>query len=332
MNRSGIEWCDHTWNPITGCLHNCSYCYARTMVRRFSGNIKMNLAETEKYEKDGMCYVLQKPFLDEAGGQIHYPFGFEPTYHRYRMDILDKLKMGNNVFVGAMADVFGEWVPDEWIIEILEECKKRPKHNYLFLTKNPSRYKQLAKNGNLPEDKNFWYGSTITGPDDSFWWSNHHKTFVSIEPLLEPFEAVGVDAVKKVDWVIIGAETGHRKGKVIPERKWIDDIVYDSRKAEIPVFMKDSLIEIMGEDMIIELPEELKRREASEKMKNKLNGTCMICRKVLVKSNMVTLTARTKRGGKVNSFGHMCKECFRKFCLEYGIEVPELEGLEKENK
>ena len=19
MNKSGIEWCDHTWNPITGC-------------------------------------------------------------------------------------------------------------------------------------------------------------------------------------------------------------------------------------------------------------------------------------------------------------------------
>lgn len=21
MNKSGIEWCDHTWNPITGCKH-----------------------------------------------------------------------------------------------------------------------------------------------------------------------------------------------------------------------------------------------------------------------------------------------------------------------
>ena len=30
MNRSKIEWCDHTWNPVTGCNHNCSYCYART--------------------------------------------------------------------------------------------------------------------------------------------------------------------------------------------------------------------------------------------------------------------------------------------------------------
>lgn len=29
MNKTKIEWCDSTWNPVTGCLHNCNYCYAR---------------------------------------------------------------------------------------------------------------------------------------------------------------------------------------------------------------------------------------------------------------------------------------------------------------
>lgn len=36
VNKSKIEWCDHTWNPITGCRHNCSYCYARRMTARFA--------------------------------------------------------------------------------------------------------------------------------------------------------------------------------------------------------------------------------------------------------------------------------------------------------
>lgn len=40
MNKSGIEWCDHTWNPITGCRHGCSYCYADKMSLRFCGNMK----------------------------------------------------------------------------------------------------------------------------------------------------------------------------------------------------------------------------------------------------------------------------------------------------
>ena len=44
MNRSRIEWCDHTWNPITGCLNECQYCYARKMSMRFSGDIKKNKA------------------------------------------------------------------------------------------------------------------------------------------------------------------------------------------------------------------------------------------------------------------------------------------------
>lgn len=332
MNRSRIEWCDHTWNPVTGCLHNCPYCYAKTMMVRFAGNVKRNVMETEKYKMQYTLYVLEEPFLDETGKQVHYPFGFQPTYHRYRFDYLDKLKMGSNIFIGAMADVFGEWIPDEWIIDILETCKRHPQHNYMFLTKNSSRYMQLAEQGILPENKNFWYGSTITGPEDIFWWSDHHKTFVSIEPLLKPFDTVGVDAVKKVDWVIIGAETGRRKEKVIPEEKWIEDIVNDCRTAQIPIFMKESLLNIMGEEkMHREFPEELKRREISEKVKARLLGTCMICGKQFKKNSMVTLTARTGRRGRSKSFGHVCTECYRHFCETYGIKVPELESLEGEN-
>lgn len=42
MNKSKIEWCDHTWNPITGCRHNCEYCYARRMTARFAGDVRLN--------------------------------------------------------------------------------------------------------------------------------------------------------------------------------------------------------------------------------------------------------------------------------------------------
>lgn len=163
MNKSGIEWCDHTWNPITGCRHNCSYCYADKMSLRFCGNMKRNMVQTDQYRMEGDLFVLDEPFMNEDGKPVIYPFGFNPTLHRYRYNTLDKLKQGQNVFVGAMADIFGEWVPNSWIEDILDTCGKHPQHNYLFLTKNPKRYTQYG----VPSGKgNMWYGTTVTNSED----------------------------------------------------------------------------------------------------------------------------------------------------------------------
>lgn len=92
MNKSGIEWCDHTWNPITGCRHGCSYCYADKMSLRFCGNMKRNMVQTDQYRMEGDLFVLDEPFMNEDGKPVIYPFGFEPTLHIYRYGTLDKLK------------------------------------------------------------------------------------------------------------------------------------------------------------------------------------------------------------------------------------------------
>ena len=86
MNKSGIEWCDHTWNPITGCRHGCSYCYADKMSLRFCGNMKRNMVQTDQYRMEGDLFVLDEPFMNEDGKPVIYPFGFEPTLHIYRYD------------------------------------------------------------------------------------------------------------------------------------------------------------------------------------------------------------------------------------------------------
>ena len=67
-------------------------------------------------------------------------------------------------------------------------------------------------------------------------------------------------AVPHSKWTIIGAETGRRKDKVIPERKWIEDIVNECKENGTAVFMKSSLADIWGEPLIQEFPEELKRK------------------------------------------------------------------------
>lgn len=336
MNRSKIEWCDHTWNPITGCLHNCHYCYAKKLSERFSGDIRLNkMAKgdyTSQLASDGetTLYILDKIMMNENGRAMTYPFGFEPTFHKYRFDYLDKLKNGHNIFVGAMADVFGDWVPDSWIDEVIEACVDHPEHNYMFLTKNPKRYSQYK----LPTGMdNMWFGTSITRLEEMYridYLPAGCKTFLSIEPLLESLEPEMCDTLaREVDWIIIGAETGNRKGKIVPAKEWIHRIVLVADTAGVPVFMKDSLIDIVGEkNMRREFPKELKRKTVSQKVMNKLYDVCCTCGGYEKKSDMYTLLARKGRGVHPKQYAFMCEKCFVKFCEDRKIEIPNFEIME----
>lgn len=336
MNRSRIEWCDHTWNPITGCLHGCSYCYANIMTSRFSGEVRRNITRTKEYsvrkgtKKNEILYTLDAPMLNEIGQTLVYPFGFAPTFHRYRLNMPEKLKMGSNIFVGAMADIFGEWIPDEWLDEIFAICQQNPTHNYLFLTKFPERYTEYG----VPIGQtNFWYGTTITKAEEMHWFNllpAGCNTFVSMEPLLEDVLPEEHNILfQQIDWLILGAETGRKKNKVIPEAGWIYKILQEANKTGLPVFMKNSLIPIVGEaNMRREFPESLKISKLSPKVEERLYGECCECGKRMRKQDMITLLARSKRGEVPKQYGFMCRPCFHRFCTKRGLNVPGLEEMD----
>lgn len=87
---------------------------------------------------------------------------------------------------------------------------------------------------------------------------NNRNVFLSIEPLLGEINLSR--EIENVNWVIIGAETGNRKGKVAPKAEWVKVIVLECDKYSIPVFMKESLLPVVGEsNMRREFPEGLKR-------------------------------------------------------------------------
>lgn len=252
MKNTKIDWADSTWNPVTGCLHGCEYCYARSIANRFGWHAnEPDINERVLYE------------MPVSGGRkVPYPFDFAPTFHQYRIGEPAAWTKPSTIFVCSMADLFGKWVPDEWIEAVINACLAAPQHRYLFLTKNPARYMHLIANGIIPENQpNFWFGSTATIPEMEFFWCDEVNTFVSIEPILAPFEDLtdeGVDPASKTNWIIVGAETGNRKNKVIPQKSWIDEIVSAAKKAGTPVFMKESLREIMGDDFIQQFPWERK--------------------------------------------------------------------------
>lgn len=316
MEKTRIDWCDSTWNPVTGCLHGCEYCYARGIAKRFGGandgetSYEGEALWTFEGEENGQNHVLYYPYkwYSDDGMTVRnapYPFYFDPTLHRYRLD--DYIgKKGRNIFVCSMADLFGSWVPDDWKIEVSDACKKASQHNYIFLTKDPIGYsiwptKKYPKFDNIHAyTENMWLGVTYTGTErleghyqewengnglttwSNFWYlwrmsgailpTKAHK-FISIEPLscdicevederengklLEHF--LLPNGYKSFfEWIIVGAETGRRKNKVIPKRKWIQKLLDLCRKAEIPLFMKSSLADIWGEPLIQEFPDGLK--------------------------------------------------------------------------
>ena len=67
MNGTKIEWCDMTWNPATGCRHDCGYCYARRMTARFSGRWDEERLRT--VGGDGGIHVLDKPLFRHKNGK-----------------------------------------------------------------------------------------------------------------------------------------------------------------------------------------------------------------------------------------------------------------------
>jgi len=288
MNKTKIEWCDMTWNPVTGCLHGCDYCYARGIARRFEGfeprcggeEIPKNKGNTPgSIWNDTLgepIHVFKtKAYVRNKKDNFRYapfPYEFDPTFHHYRLDEPAKIKKPQNIFVCSMADLFGEWVPDEWISAVLNACKKAPQHRYIFLTKNYRRYNKLRGKEILPLDKNMYFGVSVTTERQikqaCLHWDN--IDFLSIEPLSEyiGFDewSIDIEGRSHWKWVIVGAETGNRKNKVKVEREWVKDIVFYSKRSkaknygigkqwkDIPVFMKNNLRDIWQEPLIQEYP------------------------------------------------------------------------------
>lgn len=289
MNKSKIEWCDYTWSPVTGCLHNCDYCYAKRQTNRFKGQLYPNKVyaiehcDLKLYESTGYGFYenhsIEKPVRNKEGRIVPYPFGFKPTFHHYRLDEPQRLKKPSKIFVVSMGDLFGEWVPQSWIEEVFKVCEAAPWHTYIFLTKNPKRYKELQFRIPLPTSSKYWYGTTVTSMSDidnitalTSVFGLH--TFLSIEPLLGPIDlsrwlketctncggigrtpnhphilvkichrcgGTGKVYYPRIDWIIIGSQTG--PGAKPPKPEWVQNIIDQCRAAGVPVFVKPPLYE-----------------------------------------------------------------------------------------
>lgn len=146
-------------------------------------------------------------------------------------------KIPKAIFMNSMSD-FALW-EETTQEEVYRECYINPQHRYLFLTKEYD-----FEPSNCPT---IYYGLTIVTNADVYKSHTGNFDFYSIEPIHEKIQLTNIESFK-LKAVIIGAETGIRRGKVIPRKEWIDDIVRQCDAHGIAVFIKNSLRGIMGKD------------------------------------------------------------------------------------
>ena len=281
--KTKIDWADATWNPVTGCLHGCEYCYARRIAERFWGcsvfdPVGDSVVVHNTSGKELICELNNPvskvdgidPILGRKVSKAPYPFGFAPTLHRYRLDIPARWTKPRNIFVCSMADLFGDWVPDEWIDAVISSTQSALQHRCLFLTKNPKRYDdwlerfEEGRAKGIEEVANCWFGASASTNKELDRANESRAQWLSIEPIRERIatdenQFVEVDPYigyeqKRWEWVVIGAETGNSKHKIVPKREWVEEIVKVCKEYGTPVFMKESLRELMGADFRQEFP------------------------------------------------------------------------------
>ena len=227
--KNKIGWCNTTWNPVWGCLNNCEYCYARKIAKFRYGVI------TEKEYRYTHKYLINSHI--EWKVLENRLKGFKPTFLHSHFNKKFP-KKPQRIFVGSMSEIY--YWEDKWLEKVLEKVKLYPQHTFQFLTKYP----QVYLNYDFP--KNCWLGTTVTTNIDAKYLSIFHNIgavkgniyYYSIEPFLDKIDS---KLLEGIDWVIIGAETGNRKGKVIPSLEWVANIANYCSENNIPVYIKDSI-------------------------------------------------------------------------------------------
>ena len=211
MKATKIDWCDCTINPVIGCKNGCPYCYAERLNKRFG-------------------------FIPDWN---------DPQFFPERLKQLNS-KTPKTIFMDSMSDV-GHWNKD-WGETIRKAILSNPQHAYIFLTKNLIFGSVIQP---IRLEPNIFCGRSVTKQSDLWHIGGEGYDFLSIEPLLEKIDIPDFQsrpAMRSLKQIIIGAETGNRKGKVVPKKEWVLSLVKYCNQRHIRVFMKESLREIMGDD------------------------------------------------------------------------------------
>lgn len=210
---SSIEWTEATWNPVVGCIKvsaGCKNCYAEVMARRL-----------------------------QAMGVEAYRGGFTPRLLPERLNEPLTRRKPTLYFVNSMSDLFQEAVPDAFIDRVMEVMRAADWHTFQVLTKRSGRMTRYFASRPAPP-KNVWLGVSVENKKHGLPRVAHLAEikgaavrFLSVEPLLEDLGQVDLH---RIDWVIVGGESGHYARPMRLE--WVRKIKTQCDRAGASFFFK----------------------------------------------------------------------------------------------
>ena len=251
--RHKIAWTGKTWNPLVGCSvksPGCRVCYAMKLAHRLG---KMTGTAGKKYggltREAPSGDVVWTGVVRLSEEDLQAPRSWlEPTL----------------IFVCSMSDLFHENAPARAIARIFAVMALATWHTYQVLTKRVERMRDWLNDPATPglvqaEMDLIEPGAKLPGwPLGHVWCGTSVEDqpraderipvllkakaavrFLSIEPLLKPvslFRAVGIKGASRLDWVIVGGESGSKALPMHPD--WARNLRDECLAAEVPFFFK----------------------------------------------------------------------------------------------
>jgi len=232
MSRgTSIGWCDDTVNEEMGCdgceLSLENGCYAEELTNRRAGQKGWPLAFNRPTLFPGRIAAAAR-WPDLTGTK-------RPA--KPWLDGMPRL-----IFLDDMGDTFSESLPLDWLAPELPIMAASP-HQWLLLTKRPHRLAAFAQQHPLPA--NVWVGTSVlerakVGRIKPLLDTTASIHFLSLEPLWGPLDLAPVLATGRLDWLIIGGQSGRNYQHHPMALEWVEAIVADCLAFNLPVFIKQA--------------------------------------------------------------------------------------------
>lgn len=209
---TGIEWTEHTWNPVVGCTlqsAGCTNCYAMRQAYRLEHAFRQKAYQGTTTKVNGNPVWTGKLNQGSAAAR-RKPHELGPPAI---------------IFVNSMSDMFHPDMPDAWRDEAFGTMRDVPRHRYQVLTKRPDvavrYYHDRPWLHDLPQ---IWIGTSVESGKvahriDRLRAVPAAVRFLSVEPLIARLGPVDLTGIH---WVITGGESG--PGARPMEADWVREV------------------------------------------------------------------------------------------------------------